>query len=74
MVTVLIQANKKTHAEVCHLTENHAYDQKKTLRQHELMGGDHHLETRFLQEQADEAEDLTTNIEDRPETVFWRCK
>lgn len=49
-MTVLKHANRDSQAEVCRLTEAHAPDGKKTLRQQEPVLSDHHQEVRFLQE------------------------
>lgn len=72
-VTILRQARKDSQAGDRFWTDTHARDRIKSLRQHELVVSDPRREVWFLSEQAEEAEKVTANIEDRLKTVFSRC-
>lgn len=70
----MMQASKDIQAEDRRLTECHARDREKTLRQYEVVVDDHHQEVRSLRERAEEVEKATANIEDRLETIFSRSR
>lgn len=72
-VTVSKQARKDSLNEVRRLTENHAHNREKTLRQYELDVIAHHQKVRSLREQAVKGEKATAKIENHLETVFSRC-
>lgn len=65
------KTSMESQNEVRLLTENHARDREKNLRQlFELVVNDHHREIRCFGERAEEAQKATADIENRLKTVF----